>query len=162
MKKLKVELGASSYEVRIGSGLLPRMGLWLKEREYSNKAVIITDTTVGELYADELERGLANAGFEVTILEVPAGEEQKSLETASRLYDDLTEAYAERTTPVLALGGVDARSVGQCLRAGAHGVAVLSAIWNSPDPLAAAREIRASLDAELGRVNPPSGEARPG
>ena len=105
MKKLKVELGTSSYEVRVGSGLLPRVGLWLKEREFSGKAVIITDTTVGELYADELERGLANAGFEVTILEVPDGEEQKSLETAARLYDDLTEAYTERTTPVLALGG---------------------------------------------------------
>ncbi len=105
MKKLKVELGISSYEVRVGSGLLPRVGLWLKEREFSGKAVIITDTTVGELYADDLERGLANAGFEVTILEVPAGEEQKSLETAARLYDDLTDAYTERTTPVLALGG---------------------------------------------------------
>ncbi|MBN1177563.1 MAG: 3-dehydroquinate synthase [Dehalococcoidales bacterium] len=105
MKKLKVELGISSYDVRVGSGLLPRVGLWLKEREFSGKAVIITDTNVGELYADDLERGLANAEFEVTILEVPAGEEQKSLETAARLYDDLTDAYTERNTPVLALGG---------------------------------------------------------
>jgi 3-dehydroquinate synthase len=105
MKKLKVELGAYGYEMRIGTGLLARVGLWLKEREYSGKAIIVTDTTVEGLYAEVLERGLANAGFEVTILEVPSGEEQKSLETAGRLYDDLTEAYAERTTPVLALGG---------------------------------------------------------
>jgi len=105
MKKLKVELGACSYEMRVGTGLLARIGLWLKERDFSGKAVIITDTTVGELYADDLERGLSNAGFDVTILEVPPGEERKSLETAARLYDDLTEAYVERTTPVLALGG---------------------------------------------------------
>jgi len=105
MKKLKVELGACSYEMRVGTGLLARIGLWLKERDFSGKAVIITDTTVGELYADDLERGLSNAGFDVTILEVPPGEERKSLETAGRLYDDLTEAYVERTTPVLALGG---------------------------------------------------------
>ncbi len=105
MKKLKVELGTGSYEIRVGTGLLARIGLWLKERDFSGKAVIITDTTVEGLYAEVVERGLANAGFDVTILEVPSGEERKSLETASRLYDDLTEAYVERTTPVLALGG---------------------------------------------------------
>jgi 3-dehydroquinate synthase len=105
MKKLKVQLGVSSYEVRVGSGLLPRVGLWLKEWECSGKAVIITDTNVGEIYADDLERGMANAGFDVTVVEVPAGEEHKSLETAARLYDDLTDAYAERNTPILALGG---------------------------------------------------------
>jgi 3-dehydroquinate synthase len=36
---------------------------------------------------------------------VPDGEEQKSLETAGRLYNELTDFYAERTTPLLALGG---------------------------------------------------------
>ncbi|HUT68950.1 MAG TPA: 3-dehydroquinate synthase [Dehalococcoidales bacterium] len=105
MKKIKLELGSYGYEVRVGTGLLARVGLWLKERGYSGKAVIITDTTVEGLYAEVLERGLANAGFDVTILEVPSGEEQKSLETAGRLYGDLTDAFTERTTPVLALGG---------------------------------------------------------
>ncbi len=105
MKKVNVELGGNSYEVRVGDSLLERVGLWLREKEYSDKAVIITDTTVGNLYADVLGRSLQNADFKVTLLEVPAGEEQKSLETATGLYDKLTDAYAERTTPVLALGG---------------------------------------------------------
>jgi len=105
MKKVKIELGSYGYGIRVGTGLLARIGLWMKERGFSSQAVIITDTTVEGLYAEVLERGLANAGFDVTILEVPSGEEQKSLETAGRLYGDLTEAYAERTTPVLALGG---------------------------------------------------------
>jgi 3-dehydroquinate synthase len=105
MKKLKVELGRYSYEIRVGGGLLARVGLWLKEREFFGKAVIITDNVVEGLYVDVLERGLANAGFEVTILKVPAGEENKNLGTAGRLYEDLTEAYTERNTPVLALGG---------------------------------------------------------
>ncbi len=105
MKKVKVELGINSYEIRVGSGLLARIGLWLKERGFSDKAVIITDTNVEGLYADVLERGLANAGFDTTIIEVPPGEEHKSLETAGRLYGDLTDAYTERNTPVLALGG---------------------------------------------------------
>lgn len=105
MKKVKIELGSYGYEIRVGSGLLSRLGLWLKERGLAGKAVIITDTTVGGLYAGGLEQGLTNAGFEVTILEVPPGEEQKSLETAGRFYGELTDAYTERATPVLALGG---------------------------------------------------------
>ena len=105
MKKVKVELGSNSYEIRIGTGLLARMGTWLKDNGFSGKVTIITDATVNKLYGDALGQGLNNAGFGVKVLEVLAGEEQKSLETAGRLYAELTDSYAERTTPVLALGG---------------------------------------------------------
>ncbi len=105
MQNVKIELGANSYEIRVGSGLLAQAGLWLKEMGFSGKAVIITDNTVKSLYAGALEKGLVEAGFEVCILEVPAGEEQKTLKSAGRLYDALNEVYAERTSPILALGG---------------------------------------------------------
>ena len=105
MKKVKIDLGADSYEVHVGSGLLPRVGLWLKEKKFSGKAVIITDNTVKSLYADILEKGLTNAGFSVTVLDVPAGEDQKNLVIAGRLYNKLITADTERTTPILALGG---------------------------------------------------------
>ena len=105
MKKVTVELGDRSYEMRVGDGLLLRVGLWLKEQGFSGKAVVVTDTTVKGLYADCLGRGLTNAGFTVTLMEIPPGENYKTLETASEIYDKLTGAYAERKTPVLALGG---------------------------------------------------------
>lgn len=105
MKKVNVELGDRSYEVRIGVSLLERLGLWLKEKGYAGKAVIVTDTIVKGLYANVLRENLNKAGFEVTLLEVPPGEKYKSLETAAGLYDKLTDAFAERITPVLALGG---------------------------------------------------------
>ncbi len=105
MEKVKVNLGALSYEVRIGSGLLEKVGTWLKDRGFGGKAVIITDTTVRGLYAEALSQGLTHAGFEVAELTVPPGEAQKTLASAGRLYEALTRAYAERTTTVLALGG---------------------------------------------------------
>jgi 3-dehydroquinate synthase len=105
MQSVKVELGANSYEIRVGSGLLVQAGPWLKEMGFSGRAVVITDTTVKSIYADKLGRGLAGAGFEVIVLEVPAGEEEKTLKSAGRLYDELNGIYAERTTPILALGG---------------------------------------------------------
>ena len=105
MRTVKVELGSNSYEIYVGSGLLAQAGHWLKESGFSGKLVIITDPTVKRLYGDILSKGLTREGFSVITLLVPEGEEQKSLETAGRLYHELTSSYAERTTPVLALGG---------------------------------------------------------
>ncbi len=105
MIKVRVELGKNSYDVCIGSGLLPRIGLWLKEKGYSGKAVIITDSIVRPLYAGILERSLANAGFTTTVIEIPAGEEQKTLAAAGRLYEEMAGALAERSTFVFGLGG---------------------------------------------------------
>ena len=105
MKKVRVKLGSNSYHIHIGRGLLTQTGLKLKEIGFSDKLVIITDPTVRSLYGNTLKESLTGSGFKVLILEVPEGEAQKSLETAGRLYRELTDFYAERTTPLLALGG---------------------------------------------------------
>ena len=105
MKSIRVRLGRRSYNIRIGSGLLAQVGPMLQEMGYADKAVIITDPTVKKLYGRQLKPSLTSSGFKVALLEVPEGEEQKSLETAGRLYQELTDFHAERTTPILALGG---------------------------------------------------------
>jgi len=105
MKRVRVRLGSNSYEICIGSGLLAQAGQKLKEIGFSDKLTIITDSKVKNLYGNTLKQRLISDGFKVTILEVPEGEEQKSLETAGRLYDELSNCYVERMTPVLALGG---------------------------------------------------------
>ena len=105
MRNIKVKLGGNSYEIYVGSGLLVQAGHWLKEHGFSGKLVIISDHIVKGLYGNALSQGLTRDGFSVITLRVPEGEEQKSLETAGRLYRELTGFYAERTTPILALGG---------------------------------------------------------
>ncbi|MBI2328911.1 MAG: 3-dehydroquinate synthase [Chloroflexi bacterium] len=105
MKKVRVKLGINSYDIHIGRGLLRQTGRRLKEIGFSDKLVIITDPTVRRLYGTTLKESLTSSGFKVAILEVAEGEEQKSLETAGQLYHELTDGYAERNTPVLALGG---------------------------------------------------------
>jgi len=105
MKKIRVKLGSNSYDIHIGSGILAQAGHWLKESGFSGRLVVITNPIVKGLHGDALEQHLAEEGFKVTILQVPDGEEHKSLETAGKLYHELTSAYVERTTPVLALGG---------------------------------------------------------
>ncbi len=105
MRKIRVRLGSNSYDIYVGSGLLMQTGRQLKENGFADKLVIITNPVVKKLYGNALKRSLTQEGFKVAVLSVPDGEEQKSLEVAGRLYGELTDLYAERTTPILALGG---------------------------------------------------------
>ncbi len=105
MKKVRVKLDSNSYDIHIGSGILSQTGCQLKENGFVDKVVVITSPIVKSRYGDALQRSLTQAGFTVTTLLVPDGEEQKSLATAGRLYLELANCFAERTTPILALGG---------------------------------------------------------
>jgi 3-dehydroquinate synthase len=106
MKRIRVNLRDRSYGVNIGSGILAQTGSWLKTRGLAGRLIVITNPVVRSLYGEALERSLAGEGFTaLDFLEVPDGEEQKSLETAGRLYLEMERCLAERMTPVVALGG---------------------------------------------------------
>jgi len=53
--------------------------------------------------------------------------------------------------PVVAIGGVTPGRVPELLKAGAHGVAVLRAVWDAPDPGSAAGAFRQALGEPGGR-----------
>jgi len=105
MRTVRIRLETIGYDIHIGPGLLARTGDLLKELGFEGRLAIITDSTVRRLYGDTLAQGLSAAGFNVTILAGPEGESEKSLETAGRLYQELTDSFAERMMPILALGG---------------------------------------------------------
>ena len=68
--------------------------------------------------------------------------------------EDLVRETAERVSiPIVAIGGVAASNVGQVMRAGASGAAVISAIMDSADPRAAAARLSEAVNA-----GPPSGK----
>ena len=105
MKKIDVKPGQNSYSIYIGAGILAQTGEKLKELGLKDKAVIITNPTVNKLYGTVVKQSLVEAGFKTTVLEVPDGEEYKTLESAGKLYEQLAEWGAERSTAILALGG---------------------------------------------------------
>ena len=106
MRTIRVKLGKRSYEARIGHDLLGQAGKWLRLIMPSGeKAALITNPDIDRLYGALLKQGLEKQGFKTSTLLVPEGEEHKSLDTAAKLYAGLQVVHAERTTPILAMGG---------------------------------------------------------
>jgi thiamine-phosphate pyrophosphorylase len=59
----------------------------------------------------------------------------------------LREVCAATKLPVYAIGGIAEHNVPACLDAGAHGVAVMRAVWEKPDVATAVRQLNAVLPA---------------
>src|SRR5260370_20797076 len=104
MGSFRVELGPNSHDVRGGSGLLDRLGELARAAGLKpGRTALVTDSNVARLFGSRAKNSLADAGFEVTLIEVPAGEESKSLAALETVYDRLVEAELELSSPLFAL-----------------------------------------------------------
>ncbi|KAK9833927.1 hypothetical protein WJX74_010080 [Apatococcus lobatus] len=65
--------------------------------------------------------------------------------------EGLRAICAAVTIPVVAIGGIKAENVQQCIEAGAAGAAVVSGIFGMSDPAAASSELRRQVDSGLAR-----------
>ena len=71
-------------------------------------------------------------------------------DAAPALGEEKFAAFRRRLPlPVVAIGGITIANAARAIAAGADGVAVVSAICAVPDPRAAARALRAAVDAAL-------------
>ena len=100
-----VALGARSYEVRIGPGLIDRAGAEIAPLLRRKKAAIITDETVAAAHLARLVAALEAEGIAVSSLALPPGEATKGWEQFSRAVEWLLEQKIERRDMVVAFGG---------------------------------------------------------
>ncbi|MFM2052808.1 MAG: hypothetical protein RL456_845 [Pseudomonadota bacterium] len=101
---VRVELGDRSYDILIGTGLLDDPAAWAGLPK-AQTAMIVTNTTVGPLYAARLQAALAPHYARVLTVELPDGEAFKDAATLERIYDALLGATCDRKTVLFALGG---------------------------------------------------------
>ena len=104
-KTLRVELGDNSYPLVVGTGLLNSVGELLMPHTKSNKVLIVSDAFVKTRYMPVVLKSLKDAGLDVRTIEVPVGEESKSLVQFSRIQDSLVEHQLDRGSMLIALGG---------------------------------------------------------
>ncbi|MBR1579280.1 MAG: 3-dehydroquinate synthase [Selenomonadaceae bacterium] len=105
MKTIRVELGANSYDIFIGNHLDDQIGQFLSTQKFSKKALLVTDTNVGAIVGDRIEKAIGNAGFDVKVVTVDAGEISKSLAVAENIFTAAIEHKLDRKSMIIALGG---------------------------------------------------------
>lgn len=96
--RLWVELGARSYAVAVGRGLLEQAGA---EFRLDRRALIVTDSGVPEQYA----MAIAKQCKSPTLLRLPAGENGKCMENLQVLLSAMLQAGFTRSDCVVAVGG---------------------------------------------------------
>jgi 3-dehydroquinate synthase len=101
---VRVNLADRSYDIVVTSDDFTGLGPFARQRCQGTNAILVTDQNVEKLSMG-VSSSLEVAGFHNTSVVMPPGESQKSLQSASELYDRLAEFRADRQTLVVAVGG---------------------------------------------------------
>ncbi len=102
---VRVALGARSYPILIGSGVLGTAGQELRRRRLPRQVVLVTDTKIWRLYGRRVFRALQKERFTVLPIVIPPGEQAKSIERAKSIFTTMIRRHIERNSAVVALGG---------------------------------------------------------
>jgi len=108
--------GASEYEMTIRSvrGKYPALVAWgglsdlperLRSLHLPGRLHLVTDAHVNAIFGKAIHDLLEQAGYDVRLMIVPAGEGSKSRQYLDAIHDWLADARAERNEGVIALGG---------------------------------------------------------
>lgn len=104
MEKLFVDLGKNSYDILFSdsfSGLI----LALSDIKAPQKLLIVTDTNVEKLYADEVKTILTQNGYDTAVYAFEAGEEHKNMDSILGICGACIEHGLDRKSMIIALGG---------------------------------------------------------
>ena len=106
LRRVRVGLGPRSYDIVLGFGTLSALGAALRARlPQCRSAMLVAPPPVERHYGARAARSLRAAGLRVRRIAAPDGERNKSLASARRLYEQMLNAEAERSSAVVALGG---------------------------------------------------------
>lgn len=103
---IKFGRGSSSYEINIGSSILPSCGEWaIKSLKTRSKIAVISNKKVFGLYGNVVVKSLKSAGFRPVVFLMNDGERYKNFRTIENVLNFLSSSDLTRTDAVVALGG---------------------------------------------------------
>lgn len=103
--RVDVKLGARSYAILIGAGLIAEAGHHIRRLAPRAACAIVTDENVASLHLAALEQALDEAFVRHTKVVVAPGEGSKSFTEYARVCNELIGAKLERGDIIAALGG---------------------------------------------------------
>ena len=93
----------TGYPITLAGGALDRVAVIARSEAPAHRYAIVTDSTVGPLYADEVAGRFDNGTARV--VSFPAGETHKTRDSWARVTDDLLATGLGRDSTIIALGG---------------------------------------------------------
>jgi shikimate kinase/3-dehydroquinate synthase len=103
--QVSMELGARSYPILIGAGLIAEAGNHIHRLAPRAACAIVTDENVAKLHLPALERALDQAFIRHSKVIVAPGEGSKSFDVYAQVCNALIGARLERGDVIVALGG---------------------------------------------------------
>lgn len=98
-----VAAGAASYSVEVGSGFAPARTA--RHVKGASNVVLVTDKTVGGLYAADYSRELAAQGVTASVFQLEPGEAHKNIASLEQIWNHCLAHEADRKTVFVGLGG---------------------------------------------------------
>jgi 3-dehydroquinate synthase len=102
--RVEIDLGERSYPILIGSSLLDDPATWSGLPKAAS-ALIVTNETVGPLYAARLQQALSQQYPQIHLVTLPDGEAYKTWDSLNLIFDALLSRGCDRKTVLFALGG---------------------------------------------------------
>jgi len=104
--EITVALGARSYPIVIGRGVLDRLPDLLRRTGARGTIGIVSDENVSRIHGERLLKALASAGIDkVAMAAIPAGEEHKRLARVEEITGEFLRGGLDRASAIIALGG---------------------------------------------------------
>ncbi|MEO5698599.1 MAG: 3-dehydroquinate synthase [Burkholderiaceae bacterium] len=103
-ERVHIDLAERSYDILIGAGILDRPDSY-DGLPAGSTAAIVTNVTVGPLFARRLADTLKLRFARVQIIELPDGEAHKDWPALNLIFDALLASACDRQTTLFALGG---------------------------------------------------------
>jgi len=149
-----VELRANPYPIVIGEGALGQLGRQVAAQglKPGTKVLVVSNPEVNAHYGGAALASLDEAGFVSQLLEIEAGEEQKTPATVALIHNAAFEQKLERGSLIVALGGgVVGDMAGFAAASWLRGIAVVQV------PTTLLAMVDASIGGKTG-VNHPGGK----
>ena len=105
MKIETVDFGERSYPIYIGQNILDDQSL-LRKHITGKTALIVTNETIAPLYLERCKAAIeADGAVKVEVVQLPDGEQYKTVDVLSMIWDKALECRMDRRTTFVALGG---------------------------------------------------------
>lgn len=104
-QRVNVSLDDRTYAIDIRPGSLTDVGQLGRDVFFQRHVIVITDSVVAPLYLQTACDAISKHATRVNSVTVPAGETSKCLKECQRIWQEMLQLEADRSSVVVALGG---------------------------------------------------------